>query len=350
MRPKEESRVAVERLSRREFIQVGALTGAALALPGGGARAATFPEAEKLGRVTEPEVDLYARPTPESRVVARRRFDEVVVAERQIVGLGIQPHNHLWVETPEGFIWSPYLQPVKNEPNAQVPEVPEGGLWTEIAVPYVDGLREADAASAVRYRLYYSMILNVDQRVVGADGKLWYRVHDENGIRMFAAGESFRVIQPEELETISPGVEEKTIYVDLERQDLSAVEAGVEVYYARISSGYAFDEEGRRRWNTPVGNNWTWRKMVSRHMSGGDRVSGYDLPGVGWTILFSGTGAAIHSTYWHNDFGTPRSRGCINVAPEDGKWLFRWSNPPVPYRPGDVTIADYTGTRVIVSE
>jgi lipoprotein-anchoring transpeptidase ErfK/SrfK len=85
-------------------------------------------------------------------------------------------------------------------------------------------------------------------------------------------------------------------------------------------------------------------------MSGGDRVSGYDLPGVGWTILFSGTGAAIHSTYWHNDFGTPRSRGCINVAPEDGKWLFRWSNPPVPYRPGDVTIADYTGTRVIVSE
>jgi hypothetical protein len=38
------------------------------------------------------------------------------------------------------------------------------------------------------------------------------------------------------------------------------------------------------------------------------------------------------------------------VAPEDGKWLFRWSNPPVPYRPGDVTIADYTGTRVIVSE
>jgi lipoprotein-anchoring transpeptidase ErfK/SrfK len=85
-------------------------------------------------------------------------------------------------------------------------------------------------------------------------------------------------------------------------------------------------------------------------MSGGDWVSGYDLPGVGWTILFSGTGAAIHSTYWHNDFGTPRSRGCINVAPEDGKWLFRWSNPPVPYRPGDVTIADYTGTRVIVSE
>jgi lipoprotein-anchoring transpeptidase ErfK/SrfK len=167
---------------------------------------------------------------------------------------------------------------------------------------------------------------------------------------MYAPGESFRVILPEEIEAISPGVEDKVITVDLGRQELSAMEAGVEVYYARISSGYAIDEEGRLHWNTPVGNNWTWRKMVSRHMSGGDWVSGYDLPGVGWTILFSGSGAAIHSTYWHNDFGTPRSRGCINVRPDDSKWLFRWSNPTVPYRPGDVTITDYSGTRVIVGE
>jgi hypothetical protein len=309
-----------------------------------------FPEGDRLGRVAEPEVEVYARPTPESRVVGRRVFDEVVVAQREVVGLGIQPHNHLWVETPEGFIWSSYLQPVRNAPSAQVAEVPEGGIWTEISVPYVDGLREPDPSSSVRYRLYYTMVLNVDERAVGSDGGLWYRVHDENGIRMYAPGQSFRIIRPEEVEVISPGVEEKDIHVDLVRQDLSAMEAGVEVYYTRISSGYAIDEEGRLRWNTPVGNNWTWRKMVSRHMSGGDWVSGYDLPGVGWTILFSGSGAAIHSTYWHNDFGTPRSRGCINVRPEDAKWLFRWSNPPVPYRPGDVTLEGYTGTRVIVRD
>jgi len=345
--------VARARLSRREFIQVGALAGAAFVVPrpyGAADPALPFPEGDRLGRVTESETEIFARPTAESRVVGRRSFDEVVVAERQVVGLGIQPHNHLWVETPEGFIWSSHVQPVRNAPNAEVIEVPAGGMWTEISIPYVDGRTQPDPASPVRYRLYYAMVLNVDERVVGSDGGLWYRVHDENGIRMYAPGESFRVILAEEVEVISPGVEEKDIYVDLERQDLSAVEAGVEVYYARISSGYAIDEEGRLRWNTPVGNNWTWRKMVSRHMSGGDRVSGYDLPGVGWTILFSGSGAAIHSTYWHNDFGTPRSRGCINVRPEDGKWLFRWSNPPVPYRPGDVTIQGYTGTRVIVRE
>jgi hypothetical protein len=26
---------------------------------------------------------------------------------------------------------------------------------------------------------------------------------------------------------------------------------------------------------------------------------------------------AIHSTYWHNNFGEPISHGCVNVRPED---------------------------------
>jgi hypothetical protein len=195
------------------------------------------------------------------------------------------------------------------------------------------------------------MVLNVNGRQEGTDGAAWYRVEDENGVVMFAPGESFRILPPDELTPMGTGAEDKVIRVNLDRQDLSAVEDGVEVYYCRIASGYAFDREGRRVWNTPIGQNWTWRKMVSRHMSGGDAVSGYDLPGVGWTILFSGIGAAIHSTYWHNDFGTPRSRGCINVLPDDAKWLFRWSNPGVAYRPGDVTsLFPHPGTPVIVRE
>jgi hypothetical protein len=49
--------------------------------------------------------------------------------------------------------------------------------------------------------------------------------------------------------------------------------------------------------------------------------------------------------------GTPRSRGCINVLPEDSKWLFRWSNPPVDYKPGDVeSLFPHPGTPVIVKE
>ena len=59
---------------------------------------------------------------------------------------------------------------------------------------------------------------------------------------------------------------------------------------------------------------------------------------MGWVTYFASNGAALHSTYWHNDFGTPKSHGCLNLRPEDAKWLFRWTAPAVPYQPGDVTV------------
>jgi hypothetical protein len=257
----------------------------------------------------------------------------------------------VWFETPQGFLWSSEAQPVRQAPNAPVESLPAQGVWAEVSIPLIDGRVAADPAAPVRYRLYYSMVLNVNEVVRGADGERWYRVEDENAVVMFAPGEAFRIIPPEEIEPFTPSGEEKVIHVNLDRQDLSAVEGGVEVYYCRIASGYSFTQEGQRIWNTPIGQNWTWRKMITRHMSGGDLVSGYDLPGVGWAILFSGSGAAVHSTYWHNDFGTPRSRGCINVLPEDAKWLFRWSNPPVAYKPGDVESPfPNPGTPVVVRE
>lgn len=49
---------------------------------------------------------------------------------------------------------------------------------------------------------------------------------------------------------------------------------------------------------------------------------------------------AMHVAYWHEDFGNPKSAECVNVAPEDGRWLFGWTEPSLPdgwggIRPGD---------------
>jgi len=338
-------------LSRRAFLKVGGVAAGASLLPRPRLRPLAPDPQARLCRVTEPVAKLRARPTPDSPSLGKVVLDDVFAVQREVVGQGVLPHNHVWFETPQGFLWSSDAQPVRDAPNPLVASLPAEGLWSEITVPFVDGRRAADPGSPVRYRLYYSMVLNVNEVVDGADGGRWYRVEDENGVVMFAPGESFRLIPPEEILPIGSVGPEKSIRVNLERQDLSAVEDGVEVYYCRIASGFSFTAGGDRIWNTPVGQNWTWRKMVSRHMSGGDMTSGYDLPGVGWTILFSGSGAAVHSTYWHNDFGTPRSRGCINVLPQDAKWLFRWSNPPVPYKPGDVqSLFPNPGTPVIVRE
>ena len=343
-------------LSRREFLKLTgtSLTAAALPIAGGpwglsGAEQ-TLSTTEQYARITDAAVQLRLRPNPEGAVIGSRNFDELLEVGRKVVGKGIYPHNNVWLETSEGFIWASEAQLVRNQPNEILETVPAEGIWTEITVPFADGRTKADPDAPVRYRLYYGMVLNVDDRVTGSDGQVWYRVHDENGVIMFAPGESFRQILPAELTPISPNVEDKAVVVNITRQEISAMESGVEVYFARISSGYAYYPEGGDfTSNTPIGQMWTWRKMISRHMSGGDAVTGYDLPGVGWTVLFHGSGAALHSTYWHADYGTPRSRGCINLLPEDAKWIFRWTHPVVDFRPGDLTVQwPNPGTRVIV--
>ena len=53
---------------------------------------------------------------------------------------------------------------------------------------------------------------------------------------------------------------------------------------------------------------------------------------------------------WHNDYGTPKSAGCINLRPEDAKWLFRWTLPNVPYGPGHIMVEWPGGTWVIIRD
>ena len=53
---------------------------------------------------------------------------------------------------------------------------------------------------------------------------------------------------------------------------------------------------------------------------------------------------------WHNDYGTPKSAGCINLRSQDAKWLFRWTLPEVPYVPGYITVEWPGGTKVIIQD
>ncbi len=78
-----------------------------------------------------------------------------------------------------------------------------------------------------------------------------------------------------------------------------------------------------------------------------DNLDDYILLGVPWTSFFVETGVALHGTYWHNNFGWPMSRGCVNLRTEDAKWLFRWTVPVS--EPSEWEKTGY-GTQVIVSE
>jgi lipoprotein-anchoring transpeptidase ErfK/SrfK len=135
------------------------------------------------------------------------------------------------------------------------------------------------------------------------------------------------VVSSDELSLFSPQVpeEQKRIYVDLANQLVTAFEGDKAVFVARCASG-------AERTETPLGEFRTYHKGPSVHMTnqGDGTVNTYHLPGVPWVSFFTGTGVALHGTYWHNDYGRPSSRGCVNLSSSDAKFLYRWTRPEVP--------------------
>lgn len=357
----------MKRLSRRQFLSLSALSLGSLGFDSLGRffAATEWPESGRLGRVVWWGSELKARPDLASATLRTLVEDEVFPWIREVVGSHPYEINQRWVETPEGYVWSPHMQPVEahpNQPLAALPTTSLGeGMWVETTVPYVDLVLENPPARSpwlqdrlaygLAPRLYYSQVVWVD-RVRQEGGQIWYRINERYGYGdiFWADGVAFRPITEEEVTPIHPDVEGKRIVVDVPHQTLSCYEGTREVYYARVSTGALFNAAGERvdAWATPAGEHPIWRKMFSVHMSGGTTGGGWDLPGVGWTELFVGTGVAIHSTYFHNNFGVPMSRGCVNARPADAHWIFRWSEPVVPYDPGDVTVPLPGGTIVQV--
>jgi len=357
--------------TRREFLKLAGLGAGALAFRAL-ARAALpdFPQADRLGRVTVGKVDVFARADASSPVLGTLYEDTVVPWLRETVGPMPGRINQRWVETPNGFVWGGNLQPVGNLPNAPLNSLPVTslgtGMWAEVTVPYVDLLLDNPPARApwLKYRgsiglparFFYSQIAWADQLRTDESGQAWYRINEKYGSGDFfwAQAEALRPLTAEDTAPISPAVDpaSKRIVVKIREQTLACFEGQTEVHFARISSGALYDAWGNPvdAWATPLGEFPIWRKAISLPLSGGSASAGWSLPGVGWVNLFVSTGVAIHSTYWHNNYGEPSSRGCINAAPDDAKWIFRWNQPSVPYDPGDVTVEWPGGTKVTVEK
>jgi len=344
-------------VARRSFLKLGGAALAAAWLPRPSGRQPTVDPPEwqtgvRLGRMTESRIRLYSRPNPAGSEVALKYRDEVVRIVREVVGQGFYPHNHVWFETPDGYAYSSWVQPVHFEPNAPLPVVLAEGTYVEVSVPFTDARARLDPGTPMLYRLYYGTTYQAVARHTALDGSAWYQLNDENVVTMYAPAEHLRPVAPDEFAPLAPGIPDKSIVVTLSEQLLTAYEGSRGVFRARISSGRNFfGPEGTTGGSlTPAGEHPLWQKRASRHMTGGTPTDGYDLPGVPWVMYFSGNGAALHGTFWHNDYGTPKSAGCINLRPEDAKWLFRWTLPEVHNPPGYITVEWPGGTKVIIED
>jgi L,D-transpeptidase catalytic domain len=334
-----------------------------------------FPRSEIIGRTVDPGVDLRSRPTNDPSLntsMAKLDADTLVEWNRQVIGNVIGGlTNQRYVETPQGYIYSSVLQPTRNLPNTPITEMPAGqkGFWAEVTVPYVNLAHEGAVASPwlqdhIAYnfppRLYYGQVVWMDQ-IRTTNGFPEYRWNEEvngHGYGYGAYGEFYWADGEEDAAPITPDFDpnEKKIAVSLDYQTLSCYEGNTEVYFCRISSGLSnIIDPGTGQINdklaTPVGNLLTHWKIVSLNMTAGTFQSGYSTPAVPWNTMISGDGIAIHGAFWHNAFGEKRSHGCINVAPEDAKWIFRWTTPYVSLTQSEmrVSLPDH-GTIVVSTE
>ena len=378
-----------QNLSRRDFLKIAGVSLGALAFrPPKGfdleyfsapRRLPTFPASDIIGRVVDNGIKLRSQPTNDetvNNVISELSADTLVEWGRQVVGNVVGGlTNQRFVETPQGYIYSSVLQPTRNLPNTPISEMPAGqpGFWAEVTVPYVDLAHDGVVASPwmqshIEYkfppRLYYGQVVWID-RIRTDNGFIEYRWNEDaphgygygaSGEFFWADGAGFKVLTDADVAPISPDIDpaEKKISASLDYQTLSCYEGSREVYFCRISSGQGIDLGTGQPSNelaTPVGNLLTHWKIISLNMTAGTSQAGYSTPAVPWSTMISGDGVAIHGAFWHNAFGEKKSHGCINVTPEDAKWIFRWTTPHVTLAQSELrmSLPDH-GTIVVTSE
>ena len=147
------------------------------------------------------------------------------------------------------------------------------------------------------------------------------------------------------------GPNEKWIDVDLTRQALVAFEGNKPVFGTLISSGRRNPQDKEHDFPTPTGSFRIHEKHVTTTMDGDVAADGpYSIEDVPWVMYFQGS-YALHGAFWHDSFGNKRSHGCVNMAPEDARTLFGWSDPPLPAGwHGVFAKDDASGTRLVLHE
>ncbi len=333
-------------LSRREFLKLSGAGALSLLLPRW-VHAAELPT-DQQARVAEEKIEVFDAPSFSANPQKTYWRDMVLPITAVTLGDNQPEFNRVWYQIgEEGFVHSGPLQPVRTQLNEAVETIPDKGTLAEVTVPFTDAHWRADKNYPVAYRMYYATTHWVAGLAHDKRGKPWYRLRDDKWkFSYFVPAAHLRLLPPDELTPLSPELpmEAKRIEVLTGPQVVVAYEMDQPVFMARTATGAKFSNGD---FSTPAGVHVTSHKRPYRHMAAGNLAyNGYDLPGVPWISYITEGGISLHGTYWHNNFGRPRSHGCINLTPQDAKWVYRWTLPSVPAEEQEVI--ESTGTRVDV--
>jgi lipoprotein-anchoring transpeptidase ErfK/SrfK len=143
---------------------------------------------------------------------------------------------------------------------------------------------------------------------------------------------------------------ERWIDVNLTTQTVVAFEGDKAIYATLISSGRESKIKDKDH-RTPTGE-WRIReKHITTTMDGDGSAAGdlpYSIEDVPYVMYFFRS-YATHGAFWHANFGSQMSHGCVNLAPLDAKYLFFFADPPLPKGWHGVHATDASpGSRVVV--
>lgn len=135
------------------------------------------------------------------------------------------------------------------------------------------------------------------------------------------------LIRPSKRRPRGLAANEKWVEVRVTWGYLIAYRGDKPVYVTAISPG--IDGIAARSHATARGRHYVDWKLISADMSGTDKQQFWLVDEVPWVQYYKGN-FAFHGAWWHNDFGRPKSHGCVNISPPDAKHLFEWMDPPLP--------------------
>jgi hypothetical protein len=331
-------------MNRRDFLKLSSIALAGVALPRlDDEEAISGPPPASLGRIAggwRQPVREAAR--PQGKIVGYKSFDEVIPLLSTIVGEAPWPSNPYWFQTTGGFIHSAFVQPVEDQPSSGAAPITPPGIWVQVSVPIAETRLKPDAPRVSR-KTYYGSVYRAVETVLDENGRPWYRLQD--GIAYapgpYVLAASLRYLPPEALAPVSTDRLDKKIVIELAKQEMTCFEGETPIFSTRTATGFGINR-------TPRGEYEVLRKSHTSYMIGGVGADHYDLPGVSFPTYFTRSAIAVHGTYWHHDYGRPRSHGCVNVLNDAAQFVFRWSNPAVPYDQHQIIVKRGEGTKVVV--
>jgi hypothetical protein len=331
-------------INRRDFLKLSSIAVLGVALPYQDEdKPVREPPPASLGRIA----GGWRQPVRDEaklngKIKAYQQFDEIIPLLSTIVGEAPWPSNPIWYQTADGYIHSAFVQPVENRPSDGPAPVTPPGIWVQVSVPIAETRLKPNAPRVWR-KIYYGSVYRAVDVAQDEIGQWWYRLQEGIAYRPgpYVLATSLRYLPPEALTPISGDRVDKKIVVDLAQQEMTCFEDDTPIFSARTATGYAPNY-------TPRGEYEVVRKSHTSYMIGGAGADHYDLPGVSFPTYFTRSAIAVHGTYWHNDYGRPRSHGCVNVLSDAAQFVFRWTAPAVPYDQHVILVKRGEGTKVVV--